>query len=73
MVTALVDVQDESAPTRVVIQGPAGIDYHTATRIGLEMPPERTYFFDADTGDAPSVNGVRKFTAEYRSDCTFGG
>ena len=25
--------------------------YDTGTKIGLEMPPERTYFFDADTGD----------------------
>jgi sn-glycerol 3-phosphate transport system ATP-binding protein len=22
------------------------------SRIGLELPPERTYFFDADTGNA---------------------
>ena len=54
LVTALVDVQDEPVPTRVVIQGPAGTDYDTGTQIGLEMPPERTYFFDADTGDVRS-------------------
>ena len=50
LVTALVDVASE-APTRVVIQGPAGTDYEPGTKIGLEMAPEKTYFFDADTGD----------------------
>ncbi|GFG52359.1 glycerol-3-phosphate ABC transporter ATP-binding protein [Mycolicibacterium agri] len=48
LVTALVSVGDDS--TRVVIQAPAGTDFETGTRIGLEMPPERTYFFDAETG-----------------------
>jgi sn-glycerol 3-phosphate transport system ATP-binding protein len=56
LVTALVDVHDDdssSAPkeARVIIQAPAGTDFAAGTRIGLEMPPERTYFFDADTGD----------------------
>ena len=50
LVTALVDVASE-APTRVVIQGPAGTDYEPGTKIGLELAPEKTYFFDADTGD----------------------
>jgi sn-glycerol 3-phosphate transport system ATP-binding protein len=56
LVTALVDVHDDDSPSapkeaRVVIQAPAGTDVDPGTRIGLDMPPERTYFFDADTGD----------------------
>ncbi|MDT5005846.1 MAG: multiple sugar transport system ATP-binding protein [Mycobacterium sp.] len=56
LVTALVDVHDDDSPSapkeaRVIIQAPAGTDFDPGTRIGLEMPPERTYFFDADTGD----------------------
>ena len=35
----------------MIIQAPAGTDFDSGTQIGLEMPPERTYFFDADTGD----------------------
>jgi sn-glycerol 3-phosphate transport system ATP-binding protein len=55
LVTALVDVHDDDSVTapkeaRVIIQAPAGADFDPGTRIGLEMPPERTYFFDADTG-----------------------
>jgi sn-glycerol 3-phosphate transport system ATP-binding protein len=53
LVTALVDVASD-APTRVVIQGPAGTDYEPGTKIGLEPAPERTYFFDTDTGDVRS-------------------
>jgi sn-glycerol 3-phosphate transport system ATP-binding protein len=57
LVTALVDVRDDSLPgtaaqTRVIVQAPAGNDWESGTRIGLVMPPERTYFFDAETGDA---------------------
>jgi sn-glycerol 3-phosphate transport system ATP-binding protein len=60
LVNALVDVLDDvqddeltsgSGEARVIIQAPAGTDFDPGTRIGLEMPPERTYFFDADTGD----------------------
>jgi sn-glycerol 3-phosphate transport system ATP-binding protein len=56
LVTALVDVHDDDSPSapkaaRVIIQAPAGTDFDAGTRIGLEMPPDRTYFFDADTGD----------------------
>ncbi len=56
LVTALVDVHDDDSTTapneaRVIIQAPAGTDLDPGTRIGLEMPQERTYFFDADTGD----------------------
>ncbi len=51
LVTALVDVAG-AAPTRAVVQAPAGTDYDAGTRIGLELTPERTYFFDADTGAA---------------------
>jgi sn-glycerol 3-phosphate transport system ATP-binding protein len=55
LVTALVDIQDDgvagpSAQARVIVAAPAGTDYDPGTRIGLEMPSERTYFFDADSG-----------------------
>jgi sn-glycerol 3-phosphate transport system ATP-binding protein len=46
LVTALVD------ETRVIVQAPAGLALDSGTRIGLTMAPERTYFFDAVTGDA---------------------
>jgi sn-glycerol 3-phosphate transport system ATP-binding protein len=49
LVTALVDT-GSSESTRVVIQAPAGTDHETGTQIGLELTPERTYFFDAETG-----------------------
>jgi sn-glycerol 3-phosphate transport system ATP-binding protein len=55
LVTALVDVHDDAATAaterRVIIQTPAGTDFDSGTRIGLEMPQERTYFFDAETGN----------------------
>ena len=46
LVTALV------GETRVIIQAPAGTELESEKRIGLALPPERTYFFDAETGDA---------------------
>jgi sn-glycerol 3-phosphate transport system ATP-binding protein len=56
LVTALVDVGGDdvagaSAETRVIVQAPAGTELESGDRIGLAMPPERTYFFDAETGD----------------------
>ena len=56
LVTALVDVHDDDSATapkeaRVIIQAPAGTDFDSGTKIGLEMPPDRTYFFDAETGN----------------------
>ena len=47
LVTALVD-----GDTRVVVQAAAGTMLESGARIGLSMPPERTYFFDATTGEA---------------------
>lgn len=49
--TALVDTSGADS-ARVIVHAPAGTDLPAGTRIGLEMPPERTYFFDADTGSA---------------------
>ncbi len=46
LVTAFVD------ETRVIVHAPAGTELEPGTRIGLAMPPERTYFFDAETGSA---------------------
>ncbi|KAA0099964.1 sn-glycerol-3-phosphate ABC transporter ATP-binding protein UgpC [Mycolicibacterium sp. P1-18] len=47
LVTAIV-----AEDTRVVVQAPAATLLDPGTRVGLAMPPERTYFFDAVTGDA---------------------
>jgi sn-glycerol 3-phosphate transport system ATP-binding protein len=56
LVTALVDPSPDGslAPgeTRVIVQAPSGTELESGTRIGLQLPPERTYFFDAETGDA---------------------
>ena len=46
LITADVDA------TQVIVQAPAGTDYSPGTVIGLALPPERTYFFDAETGEA---------------------
>ena len=50
LVTVLVDCGAAEA-TRVIVHAPAGFDYPAGSRIGLAMPPERTYFFDAATGN----------------------
>ncbi|KRE33814.1 glycerol-3-phosphate ABC transporter ATP-binding protein [Mycobacterium sp. Soil538] len=49
LVTALVDTPD---PTRVIVQAPPGTALDAGTPIGLLVPPEHTYLFDAETGDA---------------------
>ena len=41
-----------SEQTRVIVQAPAGTELEPGAEIGLVLPPERTYFFDAETGDA---------------------
>jgi sn-glycerol 3-phosphate transport system ATP-binding protein len=51
LVTALVESGDAAA-ARVIVHAPAGTDLPAGSRIGLELAPERTYFFDADTGNA---------------------
>lgn len=51
LVTALVESKDVGT-ARVIVHAPAGTDLPAGSRIGLELPPERTYFFDADTGNA---------------------
>jgi sn-glycerol 3-phosphate transport system ATP-binding protein len=38
--------------TRVVAQAPAQVFLESGTKVWLELPPERTYFFDTETGDA---------------------
>ena len=35
---------------RVIVQAPAGVHLDAGTRVGLVVPPERTYFFDTETG-----------------------
>ena len=56
LVTALVaderSREEHVGETRVIVHAAAGTDLDAGTEIGLAMPPERTYFFDAETGDA---------------------
>jgi sn-glycerol 3-phosphate transport system ATP-binding protein len=49
LVTAVVD------ETRVIVHAPAGTELESGTPIGLTLPPERTYFFDFETGEARRV------------------
>jgi sn-glycerol 3-phosphate transport system ATP-binding protein len=51
LVTALLDGGAEAKETRVIVQAAPGTALDSGTRVGLAMPPERTYFFDAETGD----------------------
>jgi len=46
LVTALV------GETRVMVHAPAGTDLPAGATIGLVLPPERTYYFDASTGES---------------------
>ncbi|WP_199255821.1 ABC transporter ATP-binding protein [Mycolicibacterium mengxianglii] len=46
LVTALV------GETRVVVAAPAGVALDSGARVGLVLPPERTYFFDTQSGEA---------------------
>ena len=50
LVTALVE-HSAGQTTRVIVHAPAGADYPAGSRIGLALPPEQTYFFDAETGN----------------------
>jgi sn-glycerol 3-phosphate transport system ATP-binding protein len=52
LVTALLDETD----TRVIVHADAGTALDSGTRVGLLLPPERTYFFDAETGLAAEVD-----------------
>ncbi|MBU8817086.1 sn-glycerol-3-phosphate ABC transporter ATP-binding protein UgpC [Mycolicibacterium goodii] len=60
LVTALVDgaANGASVPTRVIVQAAADTDLTSGDRIGLTLPSQRTYFFDAETGEALAVSGV---------------
>ena len=49
LVTAVVDTPE---PTRVIAQAPAGAAYDAGAPIGLIVPREKTYLFDAETGKA---------------------
>jgi len=50
LVTAQVEVDGGRVP--VIVNAPAGTELASGARIGLALPQERTYFFDAETGDA---------------------
>jgi sn-glycerol 3-phosphate transport system ATP-binding protein len=63
LVTALIDdaanaPNGASVATRVIVQAPADTDLPSGARIGLVLPPERTYFFDAETGEALAASGL---------------
>ncbi|MEW5811302.1 MAG: sn-glycerol-3-phosphate ABC transporter ATP-binding protein UgpC [Actinomycetota bacterium] len=49
LVTTVVDTPE---PTRVIAQAPAGTSWEAGTPIGLIVPREKTYLFDAETGKA---------------------
>ena len=51
LVTAVVDTPE---PTRVIAQAPAGASWDAGAQIGLIVPREKTYLFDAVTGKALS-------------------
>jgi multiple sugar transport system ATP-binding protein len=57
LVTAQVQVGgDGTLPTAeqvpVIVNAQAGTELASGARIGLALPQDRTYFFDAKTGDA---------------------
>ncbi|AKS32079.1 ABC transporter ATP-binding protein [Mycolicibacterium goodii] len=60
LVTALIDnaANGASVETRVIVQAPADTDLPSGAIIGLTLPPQRTYFFDAETGEALAVSGL---------------
>ncbi len=49
LVTAVVDTPE---PTRVIVQAPPGTALEAGTPVGLLVPSERTYLFDAESGEA---------------------
>ncbi|WP_101951065.1 ABC transporter ATP-binding protein [Mycobacterium sp. 3519A] len=60
LVTTQVDVRGEGVlattdQVQVIVSAPAGTELPSGAQIGLELPRERTYFFDAETGDAKQV------------------
>jgi sn-glycerol 3-phosphate transport system ATP-binding protein len=57
LVTAQVEVRGDSVASAgeqvpVIVNASAGTELASGARIGLALPQERTYFFDAETGDA---------------------
>jgi sn-glycerol 3-phosphate transport system ATP-binding protein len=50
LVNALVDAPGTAAPVRVVAHAPADTVLDAGTAVGLRLPPEKTYLFDAGTG-----------------------
>ncbi|MBN3457462.1 MULTISPECIES: ABC transporter ATP-binding protein [Mycolicibacterium] len=55
LITAVVDT-GTGGQTRVIAQAPADTEFASGAKIGLAMPPERTYFFDAETGEAQRIS-----------------
>ncbi|CAN5241811.1 sn-glycerol-3-phosphate ABC transporter ATP-binding protein UgpC [soil metagenome] len=51
LVNALVETSN-GGQTRVVVHAPADTAPEIGTRVGISMTPEKTYLFDADTGQA---------------------
>ena len=52
LVTTMVDVHGAPDPVRVIVVAPVGTELDSGARVGLALPPEHTYFFDAETGSA---------------------
>ncbi|MFG1933400.1 ABC transporter ATP-binding protein [Mycobacterium sp. NPDC048908] len=76
LVTAQVEVRGEGVRSTadhvpVVVAAPAGTELASGAEIRLALPRERTYFFDAETGDAkqvvdyarPTIRGPEKLAA----------
>jgi sn-glycerol 3-phosphate transport system ATP-binding protein len=51
LVNALVETRS-GEQTRVVVHAPADAAPETGTRVGIVMTPDKTYLFDAETGEA---------------------
>jgi sn-glycerol 3-phosphate transport system ATP-binding protein len=57
LVTAQIEVPGDGVLSTahqvpVIVNAPAGTELASGALIGLALPQERTYFFDAETGDA---------------------
>jgi len=54
-------VRSDAEQVPVIVNASAGTELASGARIGLALPQDRTYFFDAETGAArrisPSLGG----------------
>jgi multiple sugar transport system ATP-binding protein len=71
LVTAQVEVRGDgvlctAAQVPVIVNAPAGTELASGARIGLALPQERTYFFDADTGAARRPQPIATLVTQSR-------